>query len=98
MSSQEPLVFDAVHSKSASYGLHQGLQNTYKYGEGILCKHRDLLSNNRSKIKIDVTYPRAIIKAENLYEMAVRKRLDERKRAWSLYGFKEGLLLELPPK
>jgi hypothetical protein len=47
---------------------------------------------------INVTYPRAIIKAENLYEMAVRKRLDERKRAWSLCGFKEGLLLELPPK
>ena len=46
----------------------------------------------------NVTYPRAIIKAENLYEMAVRKRLGEGKRAWSLYGFKEGLLLELPPK
>jgi hypothetical protein len=45
-----------------------------------------------------VTYPKDIIKAENLYEMVVRKRLDERKRAWSLYGFKEGLLLELPPK
>jgi hypothetical protein len=44
-----------------------------------------------------VTYPRAIIKAENLYEMAVRKRLGEGKRAWSLYGFKEGLLLELLP-
>jgi hypothetical protein len=50
------------------------------------------------KNKDNVTYPRAIIKAENLYEMAVRKRLDERKRVWSLYGFKEGLLLELPPK
>jgi len=47
---------------------------------------------------IDLTYPRARSKAENLYEMAVRKRLDERKRAWSLCGFKEGLLLELPPK
>jgi hypothetical protein len=45
-----------------------------------------------------VTYPRAIIKAENLYDMDVRERLDERKRAWSLCGFKEGLLLELPPK
>jgi hypothetical protein len=46
----------------------------------------------------NVTYPRAIIKAENLNEMAARKRLDGRKRAWSLCGFKEGLLLELPPK
>jgi hypothetical protein len=30
--------------------------------------------------------------------MTARKRLDEGKRAWSVYGFKEELLLELPSK
>jgi hypothetical protein len=29
----------------------------------------------------NVTYPKAIIKAENLYDMDVRKRLDERKES-----------------
>jgi hypothetical protein len=28
VSSQEPLIFDAVHSKSASYGLHQRAAKT----------------------------------------------------------------------
>ena len=30
---------------------------------------------------IDVTYPRAIIKAENLNEMTARKRLDGRQKS-----------------
>jgi hypothetical protein len=47
---------------------------------------------------IDLTYLKLKPRLKNVCEMAVRKRLDERKRAWSLYGFKEGLLLELPPK
>jgi hypothetical protein len=35
---------------------------------------------------IDLTYPKAKTKAENLYEMAAEKGLERKKEAWSLYG------------
>jgi hypothetical protein len=37
-------------------------------------------------ILIDLTYPRARSKAENLYEMAAKKMIRNKIEAWSLYG------------
>jgi hypothetical protein len=41
--------------------------------EGFLCKHRNLPNKPMKIIMIDLTYPRAKTKAENLYEMAAEK-------------------------
>ena len=47
---------------------------------------------------IDLTYPRAKTKAENLYEMAAEKGLEERKKLGVCMGLKGGLFLEPCPK
>ena len=43
---------------------------------------------------IDLTYPKAKTKAENLYEMAAEKGLEERKKLGVCMGLKGGLFLE----
>ena len=47
---------------------------------------------------IDLTYPRAKTKAENLYEMAAEKGLEEKEKLGVCMGFKGGFFLEPCPK
>jgi len=49
-------------------------------------------------ILIDLTYPKAKTKAEDLYEMAAEKGLEERKKLGVCMGLKGGLFLEPCPK
>ena len=56
-------------------------------------------SKQRMEYKmIDLTYPKAKTKAENLYEMAAEKGLEERKKLGVCMGLKGGLFLEPCPK
>ena len=65
-----------------------GCKNTYKGSEGLLCKHRNLPNKQMKIIFIDLTYPRAKTKAENLYGMAAEKGLEERKKLGVCMGLK----------
>jgi hypothetical protein len=76
----------------------EGCKTLIKVVEGFLCKHRNLPSNKWSIILIDLTYPKAKTKAENLYEMAAEKGLEERKKFGVCMGLKGGLFLEPCPK